>query len=136
MAIGVSVEFCIHLTVAFMHTAGTREYRVARALVTVGSSIISGITLTKCSGVIVLATASSAVFQIYYFRMYFLLLVLGTLHGLIFLPVLLATFGPPPLQKQRGGWATFFAVTESDTNDTQGDEQRGKMTHAKQPTSP
>lgn len=77
MAIGISVEFCIHLTVAFMHTAGPRDFRVGSSLVTVGSSIISGITLTKFSGVIVLAAATSEVFEIYYFRMYLAIVVLG-----------------------------------------------------------
>jgi Niemann-Pick C1 protein len=70
MAIGISVEFCIHLTMAFMRTKGSRDYRIASALVSVGSSVVSGITLTKFSGVIVLAFAASEVFSIYYFRMY------------------------------------------------------------------
>ena len=68
MAIGISVEFCIHLTVAFMNTAGSRDFRIATAMVSVGSSVVSGITLTKASGVIVLAFASSQMFEIYYFR--------------------------------------------------------------------
>ncbi len=77
MAIGISVEFCIHLTVAFMRTPGSRDSRIASALVSVGSSVVSGITLTKFSGVIVLAFASSEVFEIYYFRMYLLIVLLG-----------------------------------------------------------
>ena len=60
MAIGISVEFCIHIASSFMRTQGSRDYRVAVALVKVGSSVISGITLTKFSGVIVLGERSRA----------------------------------------------------------------------------
>ncbi len=55
--IGISVEFCIHLTVSFMSAKGTHDERVRHALETVGSSIFSGIFLTKFFGVIVLAFA-------------------------------------------------------------------------------
>lgn len=45
-------------------------------------------------GVVVLAGARTAIFEVYYFRMYLALVVLGPAHGLVFLPALLATFGP------------------------------------------
>lgn len=64
MAVGIAVEFCSHLVHSFSVAAG--ECRVARAsaaLTRMGSSVLSGITLTKFGGIIVLATANSQIFQ-------------------------------------------------------------------------
>ena len=71
----------------------SRHARVLASLASVGGSVFSGITLTKLLGVCVLAFTRSKIFEVYYFRVWLALVVLGALHALVWLPVALAWAG-------------------------------------------
>ncbi|KAH8204344.1 hypothetical protein TruAng_001507 [Truncatella angustata] len=104
ICVGIAVEFCAHIARAFMfpsasvmerakHRFRGRDARAWTALVNVGGSVFSGITVTKLLGVFVLAFTSSKIFEIYYFRVWLALVFFAATHALIFLPVLLSLIG-------------------------------------------
>ena len=104
ICVGIGVEFCAHIARAFMFPSRAvmeraknkfrgRDARAWAALVNVGGSVFSGITITKLLGVSVLAFTRSKIFEIYYFRIWLALVVFAATHALIFLPVALSLCG-------------------------------------------
>lgn len=90
LACGLSVEFTVHLIIFYLRCPhDSPETRVRYALKNVGVSVFIGIVTTKIIGVSVLLLAPSKVFQVYYFRMYFFLIVVGFFHGFVILPIFL-----------------------------------------------
>lgn len=104
ICVGISVEFCAHIARAFTVPSASileraqsrfrgKEARAWAALVNVGGSVFSGITVTKLLGIFVLAFTRTKIFEMYYFRIWLALVVWAALHALVFLPVALSLFG-------------------------------------------
>ena len=90
VALGLSVEFFVHTIIFYIRSPfNNKQEKVKDSLTHVGVSVLIGIIVTKMIGVFVLAFAPSKVFQIYYFRMYFFLILVGFFHGFIMLPIFL-----------------------------------------------
>jgi len=93
IAIGLCVDYAAHVGHSFMLKAGTRDERVTATLADIGTAVING-GLSTFLAVMLLAGSQSYVFRVI-FQQFFLTVVLGLGHGLIFLPVMLAICGPP-----------------------------------------
>ena len=55
--------------------------------------VFAGVALTNLPGIIVLNWATAQLIQVFFFRMCLVITLLGTAHGMIFLPVLLSYIG-------------------------------------------
>ncbi|SGY29591.1 BQ5605_C002g01068 [Microbotryum silenes-dioicae] len=105
ISLGIAVEFCSHIARAFMganggglpyhHVQGEKDRndRSITALIDVGTSVIEGITLTKLIGISVLASTKSQLLETYFAKMWFGLILVGAVNGLVFLPVALSFWG-------------------------------------------
>lgn len=93
MCIGFSVDFTAHICYAYM--ASKAKYpseRVSECLYALGLPIIQG-SFSTILGVVALLLADSYIFSVF-FKMVFMVIFFGAMHGLFLLPVLLSLFGP------------------------------------------
>lgn len=109
MCIGFSVDFTAHICYTYMSSKKrSPQARVREALHSLGLPIVQGSTSTIL-GIIALLLAQSYIFLVF-FKMVFLVIFFGAMHGLFLLPVLLSLFGP-------GSWQTWSGRDLGDDND-------------------
>ncbi|XP_046965285.1 patched domain-containing protein 3 isoform X2 [Vanessa cardui] len=99
MCIGFSVDFTAHICYAYMASkAKSPKQRVSECLYSLGLPIVQG-SFSTILGVVALLLADSYIFSVF-FKMVFMVIFFGAMHGLFLLPVLLSLFGPGSCTKQ------------------------------------
>lgn len=92
LAVGIAVDYSLHVMHAFMLETGTRTERAAAALSKMGVAVLYGATSTFLA-VLPLSLSNLYVYQVF-FRCCAGIVVLGAFQALVVLPVLLALLGP------------------------------------------
>ena len=96
MTVGISIEFVIHEARAFAEAKGTRPQRAAQALSEMGPAIFAS-AFTTFLAILPIVGADYEYFQMYFFRMYAMILFVGLFNSLVTLPAILSFIGPPEL---------------------------------------
>ncbi|KAK1174039.1 patched domain-containing protein 3-like [Acipenser oxyrinchus oxyrinchus] len=92
ICIGFSVDFSAHISYAFVSNSKRDvNEKAIDALHTLGYPIVQG-AVSTILGVVVLAAAESYIFRTF-FKIMFLVISFGALHGIVFIPVFLTFFG-------------------------------------------
>jgi hypothetical protein len=98
MCIGFSIDFTAHICYVYMSSkCKLPSERVREALYSLGLPILQG-SVSTILGVVALLLADSYIFLVF-FKMVFLVIFFGAMHGLFLLPVMLSLFGPNSCSK-------------------------------------
>ncbi|XP_052405996.1 patched domain-containing protein 3 [Carassius gibelio] len=92
ICIGFSVDFSAHISYAFVSSEkSSANEKVTDAVNKLGYPIIQG-AMSTIAGVVVLAAAKSYIFRTF-FKIMFLVILFGAVHGIVFIPVFLTFLG-------------------------------------------
>ena len=92
IAMGLAVDYSAHIAHTFMTSRGERNERTANTMIKMGPAVFNGGFSTFLAFAL-LMTSKSHVFLVF-FKIFFLVVVFGLYHGLIFLPVVMSLIGP------------------------------------------
>ncbi|XP_029102002.1 patched domain-containing protein 3-like [Scleropages formosus] len=91
VCIGFSVDFSAHISYAFVSSNKTSaKEKAVEALFTLGYPIVQG-ALSTILGVVVLSVSKSYIFRTF-FKIMFLVILFGAIHGIIYFPVFMLLF--------------------------------------------
>jgi len=92
LAIGLCVDYSVHIGHAFLVASGGRKAKTEEALLTIGPAVFNG-GLTTFLALVLLGFSTSHVF-ISFFKVFVLTVLFGLFHGLVLFPVMLSVAGP------------------------------------------
>lgn len=136
LSVGLAVDYSVHIGHSFLHKQGTHFQRVAQTLADMGMSVFDGAASTFVA-VVVLAASKSYIFVVF-FKMFFLSVVLGFVHGVVLLPIALNFIGPGPMPEHKhaeaeltGAEAGAAARKDSNTSTAPAPAPVGQRIHVK-----
>ncbi|XP_008298329.1 patched domain-containing protein 3-like [Stegastes partitus] len=111
ICIGFTVDFSAHVSYAFVSSKKpTADQKAIEALSNLGYPILQG-ALSTIVGVSVLATCEFNTFRTF-FKIFFLVMLIGMIHGLVFIPVMLTAVTCGSEEKQRDKCETQEKVSK------------------------
>jgi len=103
IAIGLCVDYAVHICHAFLTVSGSKRERAHAALVDMGPAVLNGGLSTLIAFILLLS--SDSYFFLTFFKIFFLTVLFGVWHGLVLLPVLLSLVGP-------GAYSSARSITD------------------------
>ncbi|CAM9472819.1 unnamed protein product [Ascophyllum nodosum] len=103
MAVGLVVDYMVHIVHFFLHQASftiPKDARIADALGEIGPSVMIG-AATTFLGIMPLAFANNVIFRVF-FKMFLVIISFGFFHGVAFIPVVLSLMPDWCVRQSRG----------------------------------
>jgi hypothetical protein len=112
IAVGMAIEFTAHIVHQFLAEPGqNRKDRVIRALTYMGEPVFFGMVSSLISSLF-LAVSETEFIRQYYYAMFFVMIIIASLNGLVLLPVLLSFVGDTPMAGAVGGTAKRASIIQ------------------------
>ena len=96
ISIGLCVDYSAHIAHAFMVAKGSRNERMKQTMISTAPAVLNGGISTFLA--FVLLSMSKSIVFLTFFKVFFLVVVFGLFHGLLFLPVVLSLLGPKSME--------------------------------------
>jgi len=113
LAIGLCVDYSVHIGLAFMVAKGSRKDKAVEAVASIGPAVFNG-GFTTFLAVILCSLSYSHVF-LTFFKVFVLTVLFGLFHGLVLFPVILSLIGPLSSVKQEPSTATSTSSLTAST---------------------
>jgi len=113
LAIGLCVDYSVHIGLAFMVAKGSRKDKAVEAVASIGPAVFNG-GFTTFLAIILCSLSYSHVF-LTFFKVFVLTVLFGLFHGLVLFPVILSLIGPLSSVKQEPSTATSTSSLTAST---------------------